>query len=171
MKKILFFLMMSSALAISVYFILWLIIPDNLVFGFPFPLRMSAYHYEHPIPYILIPCFVYSVIASLLSETFLKVNKGKRILLTVLIVLLTVFFSCPFGGMLWYYHDMQAGFFPDNWLSILLTQAPMMGWRWGFLIVGIAIPYNLIGSVICYFLTLRGAKIFQEDIPSPSFTI
>ena len=167
MKKFFFFFLVSSALAISVFFVLWLIIPYNLVFGFP--LRMSAYHYEHPIPYILIPCFVYSIIASLLSNTFLKASIGKRILLTILIVLMTVFFSCPFGGMLWYYHDMEAGFFPDNWLSILLTKAPMMGWQWGFLIVGMAIPYNLIGSVICYFLTLRGAKIFQKDIHPQTF--
>ena len=164
MKKFLFYFAISSILAVAVFYALWFIVPMNCVFGFPW--RMAAYHYDHPIAYILIPCFFYSVIASLVADYFLQAKKLKRILLTVLIVLLTVLLSCPFGGMLWNFHDMQAGYFPNNWKNVLFAKAPMMGLQWGFAIIASAIPYNLIGTVICYFLTLKGGKMFQKNVVS-----
>lgn len=124
-------------------------------------MRMAAYHYEYPIQFILIPCFFYSLIASSVSDYFLRAKKIKRIFLTIAIVLLTVLISCPFGGMLWHFHDMQAGYFPDNWMNVLFVKAPAMGLQWGFLIIASAVPYNLIGSVVCYFLTLKGANLFK----------
>jgi len=164
MKKFLFYFAISSILAVTVYYLLWFIMPLNCVFGFP--MRMAAYHYEYPIQYILIPCFFYSVIASLVADYFIQAKILKRILLTVLIVLLTVLLSCPFGGMLWNFHDMQAGYFPHNWMNVLFIKAPVMGLQCGFLIIASAIPYNLIGTVICYFLTLKGGKMFQKDVVS-----
>ena len=43
-----------------------------------------------------------------------------RILLTIVIIAATVLVSSPFGGMLWHYYDMKAGYFPTNWLAILV---------------------------------------------------
>jgi hypothetical protein len=164
MKKFFFYFITSSTLALAVFYMLWFIVPMNCVFGFP--MRMAAYHYDHPVAYILIPCFFYSVLASLVADYFRKAKILKRILLTILIVLMTVLLSCPFGGMLWNFHDMQAGYFPNNWMNVLFVKAPVMGLEWGFLIIASAIPYNLIGTVICYFLTLKGGKMFQKDVVS-----
>ena len=147
-------------LASSVYYILWLCMPRHYVFGALY--RMFLYHWQHPLAFIAIPCFFYGIIATGFAGTF-SIRKIKgQVVLTIVIIALTVLVSSPFGGMLWYYYDMKAGFFPVNWVSRMIERGFEWGLDAGWLVVGLSIPYNIIGSVICFFLTKKGSELFRN---------
>lgn len=158
LKRLLFFWTASFVLATAVYFFLWAIMPLNLVFGVLY--RMHPYHWDHPLVFIAVPCFFFGIIATLLADRFSKQNEFGKILLTILTIALTVFLSSPLGGMLWHYYDMQAGFFPSNWMSKMVKAGFLQGLEIGWIIVGLSIPYNIIGAVCCYFLMKKGSKLF-----------
>jgi len=122
------------------------------------PIRVQ---FKHPVAFITIPCFFYGIIATVLADTFSKQNLVKQIFLTIAIIVLTVFASSPFGGMLWHYYDMKAGYFPPNWVGKMAELGFEWGLKTGWLIVGLSIPYNIIGSITCYFLTKIGSKLFK----------
>jgi len=118
----------------------------------------------YPLQYILIPCFFYGIIATFLANTFKNKKVLSQIIITIIIIILTVLISSPFGGMLWHYHDMKAGYFPDNWISMMINNGFTWGIEIGWLVIGLSIPYNVIGSIICYFLTKKGAELFTKEI-------
>jgi len=135
--------------------------PDHHVFASMY--RMYLYHYQHPAQYILIPCFFYGIIATAFSNVFYRQSTVKQIFTTLLIAVLTVIVSLPFGGMLWHLHDMQAGFFPTNWAEKMVRKGTEMGLSVGWWIVGRSFPYNLIGLVVCFFLTRKGSGLFWKE--------
>lgn len=146
-------------LATVLYYILWIIMPRHYVFGSLY--RMFLYHWEHPISFIAIPCFFYGIIATLFAEIFLKQKRVKQILLTLLIIIITIILSLPFGGMLWHYYDMKAGYFSPNWMPKMIKLGFEWGFKLGWLIIVLSIPYNIIGSITCYFLTKKGGELFK----------
>ncbi len=91
-----------------------------------------------------------------------KKTRG-RIYLTFLIIVLTILISSPFGGMLWHYHDMKAGYFPENWISKMISKGFIEGLQLGWFIILLSFPYNIFGSIICYFLTKKGIELFKYD--------
>jgi hypothetical protein len=117
-KRLLFYWVTSSAAAIAGYYLLWFVMPGHYVFGTWF--RMVLYHWGHPVAYILIPRFVYGIIANKRAGKFAIKKTPEQVGMTVGIVALTILISSPLGGMLWHYHDMQAGYFPQDWGSILI---------------------------------------------------
>lgn len=135
--------------------------PNQYVFGTLY--RMFLYHCEYPVAFIAIPCFFYGIIATLFSKKFLNQSIAKQILLTILIIILTVLISSPFGGMLWHYYDMKAGYFPVNWISKMMRIGLEQGFEIGWLIIGLSIPYNILGSISCYFLTKKGSELFKTE--------
>ncbi len=159
LQRLAFFWLTSFAIAAACYYLLWVVMPNHYVFSGLF--RMYAYHMQHPLQYILIPCFFYGIIATIVADSFIKKKTAGRLLLTFQIILITLLISSPFGGMLYFYHDMQAGYFPEHWISRMAMQGGMMGFQMGWLIVGLSIPYNILGAVVCYFLTKKGAELFQ----------
>lgn len=134
--------------------------PKQYVFGVFY--RMFLYHYEYPIAYIAIPCFWYAVLASVFSNRFKKSTPNRQLLFTLIIVGLTILLSSPLGGMLWHYHDMSAGYFPENWIAKMISKGSLMGLEFGFIIVALSAPYNLFGLVISYYLMRWGAKLFEN---------
>jgi len=159
-KSLFFFWSTSALLAIGVYYILWLIMPSHRVFGAFF--HMNLYHYRYPVPYILIVCFFYGIVATLFTDRFVRQTQLRQIITTLIIVILTVLISSPFGGMLWHYHDMQAGFFPGDWKRKMVKNGIRDGLSIGWFIIAISIPYNIIGILICYYLTRKGAFLLRE---------
>lgn len=105
-----------------------------------------------PLQYIAIPCFFYGFLATSFSNRFKNSKLKKQILLTVLIIALTILLSSPFNGILWHLHDIQARYFPNNWLEILITDGTSWGLSIGWFIILTSIPYNIFGSVIFFFL-------------------
>lgn len=160
-KRLLFFWVISFTLAIVLYYIMWTIMPNNYVFGALN--KMFLYHWQHPISFIAIPCFFYGIIATILADTFSKLNIFKRILLTIGILVLTIMISSPFGGMLWHYYDMKAGYFPSNWLEKMIRMGFEWGLEVGWLIIILSIPYNIICSIASFFLTKKGSELFNQN--------
>ncbi len=152
-----FFWGSSFILASIFYYVLWLIIPSHRVFGSVF--RMLPYHYQFPLQYIVIPCFFYGVLANLFANNFKKSKITKQMFLTLLIIVLTIFISLPFGGILWHFHDMKAGFFPEKWMFKLVNKGVASGFGIGWYIILLSIPYNILGAIVCFFLTKKGAEI------------
>lgn len=158
-RRLGFYWLASFLLASGGYFLLWVVLTSHAVFGAWY--RMFLYHWEHPLPYIVIPCFFYGILAAWLTGRFAKVKSIKgQMGWTALIVGLTLLLSSPFGGMLWHYHDMQAGYFPDHWLWIFLSKGISWELTMGWLIVLLSFPYNLLGVVLCFYLNKMGATLF-----------
>ena len=155
-RLLLFYWFVAFSIAVLVYYLLALV--SNRVFGSWY--RMIGYHYEHPIQYIAIPVFFYGIIATYFSQRFYQ--SKRKIGFTLLIVVLTIVVSSPFGGMLWHFHDMQAGWFPKNWIDKLLggiTDGLGIGW----LLILLSFPYNILGIAVAYFLTDYGSKRFFSN--------
>lgn len=111
-----------------------------------------SYHLMHPLQFIAVPCFVFSVLAVIFSDIFEKSSILKQILLTLLLAFLTVLISSPLGGILWHFHDMLAGHFPQNWLWKLIRYGFREGIQLGWLIIILSIPYNFIGLFVSFFI-------------------
>lgn len=133
--------------------------PRHYVFGALY--RMFLYHYEHPLPFISIPCFFYGIIAALFADKFLKQGTLGRILITIAIVVLTLLISSPFGGMLWHYYDMKAGYFPGNWMAVMVKEGVDWGFKFGWIVIGLSIPFNILAAIGCYFVTKKGSELFK----------
>ena len=159
-KRLFFYWITSFILSSLGYYLLWLIMPEHYVFGTEY--RMFLYHWMFPMQYIAIPCFFYGIIATFLSDKFQNGKRSRRIFITLLIIVLTIFISSPFGGMLWHFHDMKLGYFPEKWVSIMILKGFIWGFETGWIIIGLSIPYNIIGSIICYFLTQKGIEFFEN---------
>lgn len=164
-----FFFSRSLLMAVAGYYLLWLMMPDHYVLGSW--IRMYTYHWQHPITYILIPCFFYGLIAVFFIRKFQTQSVFKKILWTLLIVVLTIFASSPWGGMLWHYHDMQNGYFPQNWEYLIITKGFTMGFSLGWLIIATAIPYNILGIIIAYFLNQKAAQKYVFKIKNEESNI
>lgn len=157
LKRLIFYWIISFIISVIIYYVLWLIMPNHSVFGAL--MLMYLYHYEYPINFISIPCFFFGIFATMFTDRFIKKPTGSRVVLLMLILFLTVLFSSPIGGMLWHYYDMQAGFFPKNWLTKIITIGTEEGLEVGWFIVLISIPYNVIIAVSWYFLMLKGSRL------------
>lgn len=159
-KRLLFYWVTSFTIATLSFYLLWNIMPENYVFGAW--IRMYLYHWEHPLQFILIPCFFYGIIASTISEKFAKIKLPGQIFLTLAIILLTILISSPFGGMLWHYYYMKSGYFPLNWLSKMIVNGFSDGISIGWFIILLSIPYNILGCICCFFITRTGSKLFRN---------
>ncbi|MDR0351972.1 MAG: hypothetical protein LBI02_00985 [Opitutaceae bacterium] len=154
--RLLFFWMTSLISAVAVYYTLRLFMPERHVFASLF--RMHPYHEQHCIQYIAIPCFIYGIIAAALSGSFSKKGISGQALFASGIAAATILISSPLGGMSWAFHDMQAGFFPKSWPHKLAVGF-FMGSNDGWMIILYSIPYNIIGLIVCYFLTKSGCAL------------
>ena len=165
-KRAVFFWLMSFGLATAGYYLLRLVLPGHRVFGATY--RMLLYHDAHPLPYIALCCCCYGLLAAGAAGSFLRRGSWGRVGTVGAICALTVALSAPFGGMLWHWHDMQAGFFPPDWPRILLLAGSRDGLAVGWLVVLLSVPYNVLGSIVCYFLTKTGAQLFQPGASPPT---
>lgn len=121
-----------------------------------------SYHLAHPLQFIAIPCFIFSVLAVIFSNKFRKASVLKQILLTLLISFLTVLISSPLGGMLWHLHDMLVGYFPQNWLWKLIRYGFREGIQLGWLIIVLSVPYNIIGIFTGFFIIKTVSGILNK---------
>ena len=159
-KRTIFFWLSSFSMAVAGYYLLRLVLPGHHVFGSWY--RMLLYHEAHPVAYIALCCFFYGLLAAGFADTFLRRGTTRgRVGIVGIIVLLTVVLSAPLGGMLWHWHDMQAGYFPADWRRVLLAESSRDGLVVGWLVVLLSVPYNVLGVIVCYFLTRTGALLFR----------
>lgn len=157
-QRLLFFWSTSFSLAVAGYYLLWWLLPGHQVFGALY--RMPLYQNTQPVAYMAICCFFYGWLAAWQAHSFLRRGTAGRVGVVALLCGLIVLLSAPFGGMLWHWQDMQAGYFPARWQHVLLADGLRDGLRVGWLVVLASIPYAQLGVVGCYFLTRAGARLF-----------
>ncbi len=109
----------------------------------------------------MIPCFFYGIFATVFTKSFRNKNTSGRILITIAIVVFTILLSSPFGGMLWHFHDMQAGYFPEDWFYKMIYKGFSWGIEIGWFIILLSMPYNIICVIGCYFLTKKGVELYD----------
>ena len=159
-KRTIFLWLTSFSTAMAGYYLLRLVLPGHHVFGAWY--RMLLYHEAHPVAYIALCCFFYGLLAAAFADAFWRRGTTRgRVGIVGIIVLLTMALSTPLGGMLWYWYDMQAGYFPAHWRRILLVEGSRDGLAVGWLVVLLSVPCNVLGGAVCYFLTRTGARLFR----------
>ena len=115
--------------------------------------HMFVYHEQHPMQYIGVVAVCYAAVAAIWTARMKRRRIGVlRILEVLAVILVALVLACPLGGMLWHFHDMLAGFFPNFWLRKLLGGF-VDGIEVGPLLIFYSFPYSLIGLIVGYFVT------------------
>ena len=128
--------------------------------------RMFMYHEEHPYQYIGLTAIVYAIIATTWATTLGSRTKGYLRCIGILAIFPTTILIASFpGGMLWSWHDMQAGFVPAYWMDKLFSQG-MLGVETGWLVIALSFPYNLLGLIIGCVVTDQLEKHFRRTSAS-----
>ena len=134
----------------SLYRLVSLLMGESVFAWMP---HMFEYHEQHPMQYIGVVAVCYALVAALWTVCMKRPCRGVSRMLEVLaVILVALALACPLGGMLWHFHDMQAGFFPNFWLRKLLggfADGLMIGPR----LIFYSFPYNLIGVIFGYLAT------------------
>ncbi|MFZ4580065.1 MAG: hypothetical protein ACOYOB_16875 [Myxococcota bacterium] len=170
LKRLAFFWISSFLLASSAYYLMLGLLNyprtgHSAMSPFWGLYRMPAYHWQHPLQYIALPCIFYGLFAASAAPFLARRRFLPRVAGALGLALGAVLVSSPFGGMLWHLHDMQAGWFPQNWLSRLVSDGFAQGLEMGWAVVAVAIPYNLIGLLVSVPLTRYGGRLFAEGGP------
>ena len=143
---------LSFVVGIGSYCLLHSVIGQPRVFGALF--RMFLYHDEHPAQYIAVVAFFYALFAAAWGVRSRSIGWRRHLgILGVLIA--TLLFSSAVGGILWHFHDMQAGYFPP-WERRLAAFADGIsaGVTVGWLIVLLSFPLNVLSVVFAYAAAL-----------------
>lgn len=133
------------------YWFLSSVCRQQCVFGALF--RMFLYHYEHPAQYLGLVAFIYALLAAAWGirarTTGWRMHAGL-----VVVIVATLLLSSAVGGVLWTFHDMQAGYFPpwDRRIGIF-TEGALTGVQIGWLIVLLSFPLNLFCTIFAYGVT------------------
>jgi len=132
---------------------------------------MVEYHYQYPYQYIFVVAVAYGLTAAVWARFLGHLTGLKRVVSIVAVMFVALALSSVPGGLLWGIHDVQAGFVPR--LPVLrhnLMWAATTGLTFGWVIIGLSIPYNILGCVAAYAVTHYGQKIliFQQPFqPTP----
>jgi MFS family permease len=118
---------------------------------------MFAHHNQHPFQYIAIVSVVFGIVGSRWIERYGRTTSMQRWRTIAMAMLLTIFISSPFGGLLWQIHDIQHGSMPEHYLGKIF-QGISWGLEYGWLIALLSIPMNLIGFTVGYILLPLLAK-------------
>ncbi len=124
---------------------------------------MFEYHYQHPYQYILVVAVAYGLAASVWARFLGHLTGWKRIVSIVGVILVSLLLASVPGGLLWGIHDVQAGFVPP--LAVLrrnLMWAATTGLTFGWVIIGLSIPYNILGCVAGFAVTHFGERILRK---------
>lgn len=165
-QSFLFYLVTCNILGNLFFVLLYIVMPLHYVFGMAY--RMYLYHYTHFYQYIFIICFFFSLFAMLFNNLFARSKLSFKFLIILIIIILTITISSPFGHALYYFHDMLAGYFPNNWASILLDSAlegiTPGGLSLSWFIILLSIPYNVIGIIASFYILNYGSKKFTKSL-------
>lgn len=143
----------------GLYMLVSLLMEGSAFAGVP---RMFVYHEQHPMQYICVVAVCYAFVAALWTVFIKRRCTGAlRILEVLAVILVALVLACPLGGMLWHFHDMQAGFFPNFWVRKLLGGFAD-GLMIGPLIIFYSFPYNLIGLIAGYLATTCLNSFFHK---------
>ncbi|MBP9773515.1 MAG: hypothetical protein KBD00_02690 [Candidatus Peribacteraceae bacterium] len=118
---------------------------------------------QHPLQYIAIISFIFALLNAVwIVAVRKKFSQKMKWLQITFIAFLSALISCVLCGMLWIYHDMQAGYFPSHDAMIAyLKWGAVQGFFLGPLIVAFSIPMNLLSFLIIYKIASFTQRIFS----------
>jgi hypothetical protein len=136
------------------FFVLFDILKWGLTFGI-LP-RMPPYQYEHPFQYVAVVAVPYGFFGALWVK-FMGSSVGfYRWLGLIGMILGTVIISSCLGGMLWEFHDMQAGFFPSRERMIAAFEDGAETGLWvGPILTALSFPLNLVSLIVGFWAPIR----------------
>jgi hypothetical protein len=138
-----------------------------IVVFLPFaPLHIKPYHDQYPVPYLLASALVFAVVSALWLVLIAPRLTRLRLLQIILLPWVALLFAGPVWGMLWVYHDMQAGFFPafPQMIDYLLFGA-RQGLYFTLDVVMFSLPLNLLAYGAACLLLLMFVKHFVSGQP------
>ena len=158
LKLFTFFASSTFVLGSVGYLVLHAVMPHGRVFGALY--RMFLYHDEYPFQYIMVVALTYAVIATACALRWSHLLGWRRFATIVGVIVATILIASVPGGVLWKLHDMQAGYFPTGarfWGDLFWGAS--MGLQVGWLVIALSPPFNIIGLVVGYAVTIYGFKI------------
>jgi hypothetical protein len=158
LKLFSFFTGTAFFLAALSYFLFQAVMPEGRVFGAAY--RMSLYHEMHSYQYIALIAITYGLIVTPCALRWPTLKGLRQILCILTIMIATILVASVPGGILWKIHDMQAGYFPAGakfWNDLLWGASE--GLQIGWLIIGLSIPYNIVGLILGYIITATGFRV------------
>jgi hypothetical protein len=136
---------------IGSYWLLHSALGQRHVFGALY--RMFLYHEQHPAQYIAIVAFFYALLVAAWGVRSHSTGwRWHRSLLAIFA--LTLLLSSAAGGVLWTFHDMQAGYFPPWGRRLAMFEDGIVsGITLGWLIFLLSFPLNVITTFLAYGVT------------------
>ena len=123
-----------------------------LPFQQPF-VRVFPYPNSQPIPYIVAIAFAFATISSFWLERIAPKKFRHPLLQIAFVPFVALLLAGTLCGMIWVYHDMQAGYFPD---SPVFQQHIWWGAKTG---LGLSIfaaiasfPLNILSYIVAYLI-------------------
>lgn len=151
----------SLSVSSGVYFLIRIFF--NSVFGGYF--RMMMYHEQYPVQYLALVSFSFALLGSLWIAYFRGTKGIKRHLTKTLTIIFTIALATPLGGLLWSFHDMQAGYFPAPRLMLEnFRWAAITAIEIGPQILLFSFPFNLFGIIYGYVALHLGAKLYRKSM-------
>lgn len=141
----------AFVVGVASYWLLHSVLGQRHVFGSLF--RMFLYHDQHPEQYIAVVAFFYAVLAATWGVRTRSVGwRWHFSLFSVLVA--TLLLSSAVCGVLYFVHDMQAGYFPPWERRIgVFANGVVTGITLGWLIVLLSFPFNVITTLLAYAAT------------------
>ncbi len=142
----------AFAIGVGCHWLLRSIAGQEKVFGSWF--RMYDFHERHAAQYIAIVAFFYAVLVAAWGKRF-RATGWRRHLGLIGVFALVLLLSSAAAGILWTYHDMQAGYFPPwerRWSAFggYIFDGVALGW----LIVVFSFPFNIITTALAYIVAV-----------------
>jgi len=133
---------------------------DSTPVGYLF--RMFMYPDQHPLQYVAVVAVPFAVLTALWTVTMNRRLHSKRWLQITGVILLSLVISSILGGLLWTFHDMQAGYFPAYDMMVdHFQQGAWWGLTLGPIIVALSIPMNVLAFVIAYTVASFTERTFK----------
>lgn len=114
-------------------------------------------------PFACVPAIIFGLLGSLISDKFLNSNTFCRVGLYAALIIMIILVSMPVVGAFWHILDMMAGYFPTNWLDVLITGAVPMGFQGVFLIALYLFPWSIIYIMFGYFLLSLSIRLSKHE--------
>ena len=128
--------------------------------------HVAPYLDEHSVPYLSAIAFIFAVVSTLWLMLIMLRFMRSRFLQIMLLPWITLLVAGPVWGMLWVYHDMQAGFFPafPQMVDYLLFGA-QQGLFWVLIIALYSLPISLLAYAAACLLLVMFVRRFGFEQP------
>lgn len=124
--------------------------------------RMFMYPDQHPLQYVAVVAIPFAFLTAMWTSTVSRRLRSYRWLQINGVILLSLVMSSVLGGLLWTFHDMQAGYFPayDTMIDHF-QQGAWWGLTLGPIIVALSIPMNVLAFIIAYSIASFTERTFN----------